>query len=345
MKSKFSFKSLDFSFISKYRSEIMGFAALWIVFHHFQNNMVFPDSMTVFRKISNYGNSGVEIFLFVSGLGLYFSFQKSRKIGPFYKKRIRRILIPYLLICVPFYLWSSLTTGTNFVLDVTQLSFPLSKMITTWYIPAITVFYLAFPLIYFLQNDLFPKNRTFVTVLMCSLYAGLLLIVKHFLPTFYFNTEIALTRAVIFMIGCYFGKAVFDKNPLSHSVILSSFVFLFFYCVAFRETVSLSDYWIRMSYIPFAMSVIFILTFIFAEIDGRCKFVLKFFRFFGDRSLELYLTHILVNNIWAKTVGARHFDSHGFGDYAIIIAVSLVLTVIYHFIITKINTFFDKKKL
>ncbi len=81
-KLKFSIKD-----ISVYRSELMGWAILWIMMLHFTFTQIKP-----FGFIAQYGFAGVEIFMLVSGYGLYFSLEKDSRLLRFYKKRLLRIL-------------------------------------------------------------------------------------------------------------------------------------------------------------------------------------------------------------------------------------------------------------
>ncbi len=336
-------KEVNWGLFSKYRCELMGIACLWVVFHHFQNSMLFPESMYLFSLVSSCGNVGVDIFLFLSGIGLYFSFKHSKKVLPFYTKRIFKIIVPYVMICVPYFIWLNVFMGKGqLLLDITQASFPLQGMITTWYIPAIVVFYLLFPLIYKIQHEKSKDKYALTTIIMCAVWGLLLLVIRKFAPEFYGNTEIALTRFVIFIIGCAVGRIVYEKKPISTETVVASAVFIIFYCVL-RATVSLDDYWIRFSYIPFsiAVSILFVCALYYIK---KAEPVLKFLKFFGERSLEIYLTHILLNNIWYRTIGARHFDTYGFIDYAIIVGAAIVLSVILHFIIEKMFTHIFKNE-
>ena len=90
MAPKLSFSLKD---ISKYRSELMGFSIIWIMMLHFQFEIVKPLGF-----IAQYGFAGVEIFMFVSGLGIYYSLDKNRQIIPYYLKRIRRIFPAYYIV-------------------------------------------------------------------------------------------------------------------------------------------------------------------------------------------------------------------------------------------------------
>lgn len=325
-------KALNWGAISKYRCEIMGVACLWVILHHFTGDLLFHP----LKRLSVYGNAGVDIFLFLSGIGLYFAFQKNVRLSTFYKKRIVRLLIPYLLICVPYYIWLEVYAGEgNLWLNITQLSFPLSHMITTWYVPAMLLFYLLFPLVYKVQNDAKVKNRN-VWVLFLSLsYLMFLLLLKNACPAFYNNTEIALTRFVIFFVGCYCAKAVYEKKRLHiEEVAISAASILL--SVLLRETNGLSAFWIRMSYVPLAIAICILLAFGMTFLKEN-SILLKILRFFGNRSLEIYLTHVLIINVWKKTVGIKSLDPHGVIDYLAIVAISIITSVLAHVLIQKIS--------
>lgn len=81
-----------FELLSKYRTVIMGFAALWILYFHsyaliFKSIPILGEIEEFIRKI---GFCGVDIFFFLSGIGLTFSIKKY-SIKEFYYKRIKRM--------------------------------------------------------------------------------------------------------------------------------------------------------------------------------------------------------------------------------------------------------------
>lgn len=327
-------QGLSFSAISKFRSEIMGFACLWVVLHHFQGDF----SSLFLKRLSVYGNAGVDIFLFLSGISLYFAFQKKEPLSKFYEKRVVRLLLPYLFICVPFYIWKSVYLGEgNLWLDLTQLSFPLNHMITTWYVPTIFVFYLIFPLIYRFQNGMGVQNRFVRVSVFCFLYLIALLIVNDLFPTFYNNTEIALVRFIIFFIGCYFGKAVFNKKTVPVEWLAVSLAYILIW-VLLRESVNLSTLWIRLSYGPLAISICVLSAFTFNYLKEQSIF-LKILRFFGNHSLEIYLTHVLIYNVWRNTLGVRFLSSGGGLDYLAVVLISVILSLPIHYSASKLYTF------
>lgn len=98
--------------ISKYREELFGISILMIMFFHFCGPHIeyYSSSvdgsfiLTLERRFNTYiGSIGVEIFVFLSGMGLYYSFSKNDDMRQFFKKRFKRILIPYLYVGTIFW--------------------------------------------------------------------------------------------------------------------------------------------------------------------------------------------------------------------------------------------------
>lgn len=133
--------------ILEYRSPIYGLMAIWIMLFHIHGHggIGMPHCLSFLSPIVARGNMGVDVFLFLSGYCLVGSYEKST-IGQFYKKRIVRLLIPYLLIATPFYIWKACATGSNVVLDLTGISYWMYGMQWTWFVNAILLCYVLFPL-------------------------------------------------------------------------------------------------------------------------------------------------------------------------------------------------------
>ena len=99
--------SFDLSSISKNRRELMGVAAIMVLLCHAPgNNVMMPSALA---EILKYGNVGVDIFLLLSGMGLFYSLDKvdqnKMPIWSWYLKRFIRVLIPYWLIAAPFWIY------------------------------------------------------------------------------------------------------------------------------------------------------------------------------------------------------------------------------------------------
>ena len=95
--------------ISEYRSEIYGISIFWISLFHMSEHTKFEifDGIPVLhylQEVVKRGNMGVDVFLFISGICLYFSFVKNQDILAFMKKRVSRIMYPLLFTSVPLWL-------------------------------------------------------------------------------------------------------------------------------------------------------------------------------------------------------------------------------------------------
>ena len=316
--------------LSKYRSEIMGLACLWVMLHH--NFFVWPESLDGLRRFSNYGNLGVDIFLLLSGVGLYYAWSKKPALGDFYARRFVRILVPYGLIAVPYWVWRDLWLHEgSFLLDVTQLSLPVQGVITTWYVPAMAVFYLLYPLI---AKFLFSGDRWTRATLLCG---GVMLGCLHLNygnSSIYGNCEIALTRSAIFIIGCALGKTVRDDEPIAPHLPLLGLLWIMLND-SLRRNTSLDAVWIRFSYIPLCISAVLVCLWVLERLEGLSA-LRKLLCFFGERSLELYLTHVLIRNAFYHYIPITAWDQWGILTYAVILLLSLIVSTLLHPVINKL---------
>ena len=92
--------------ISLARGVLMGVSALLIAFFHcysykFSSGWL-GDILLFMRKT---GNIGVDIFLILSAIGLYFSFSKDDNLIKFYKKRVIRILPSFFIVGSIYYIY------------------------------------------------------------------------------------------------------------------------------------------------------------------------------------------------------------------------------------------------
>jgi peptidoglycan/LPS O-acetylase OafA/YrhL len=135
-------KLLPFSIkdISTYRSELMGWAILWIMMLHFTFNQIKPLGF-----IAQYGFAGVEIFMFVSGFGLYYSLDKDRHIIRFYKKRLLRIFPTYYILGIIASIILFSDNLPSYLFRYTTLGFWIGSIYWEWYIPSIVMLYLVSP--------------------------------------------------------------------------------------------------------------------------------------------------------------------------------------------------------
>lgn len=135
--------------INRYRSPIMGFAALWIVFFHLWQPLFAEGAPAALfyaeNVIKRLGFEGVDMFFLLSGMGLTYSIGKHSLCG-FYLRRLRRLAIPFVAVAAlravcERWGWRAflfVVSGANFF--VGNMYFFL------WFVTAIAVLYLVFPL-------------------------------------------------------------------------------------------------------------------------------------------------------------------------------------------------------
>lgn len=100
----------NWNIFSKNRNAIYGVAIISImIFHFFEdiaNSNLSGGGLGFLGKLYNtfIGSVGVEFFVFLSGVGLYFSMSKDSNILHFFQKRIKRILPVYLMVAIPYWI-------------------------------------------------------------------------------------------------------------------------------------------------------------------------------------------------------------------------------------------------
>ena len=92
-------REIEWKDVSRYRGELMGAAILFIILFH-----VPLARSDMFFGLRRCGNIGVDMFLFLSGIGLWYSWVKNPSVSHFYKRRLLRIFPTWLVISSIYYL-------------------------------------------------------------------------------------------------------------------------------------------------------------------------------------------------------------------------------------------------
>lgn len=283
---------IELANISRYRGELMGAAMLFVILFHVGLNRNDP-----FYGLRRCGNVGVDIFLFLSGVGLWFAWHKNPDTRAFYRRRFLRILPTWLVVAGTFYIADYLGPRRfsrniiDLIGDITvNWGFWLHDELTFWYVPAIMALYLAAP--HYMR--LITKHHIYrwlplLMVVWCVMVQWVTPI-HHAVG----HLEIFWSRMPIFFIGINMGEMVRRKATIeSHAVwlLLLTFAMTFGTCL-YLEQVRHGNFPLfveRMLYIPFTVTAILVLNRIFRRTP---KWLNTFFKFVGALSLEAYLIHI-----------------------------------------------------
>lgn len=282
-----------------------GFLALWIIVFHIESTVGLPWSIPVLSPLIQCGNICVDVFFFISGYCCYLSFKKNPDLFQFYKRRRIRVVLPYLILAIPFYLWKAITHYSAFsfgrrvllfLADISGLSLWTNGVLTTWFVTAIILFYLVFPVVFYLSSRTQSCIKAFI--LLALVYCFGVIIIHALFPGVYRKGCIAITRFPVFCLGslCAFFSLLPNSNKRI-ALISSIFILLFLGIIPIRSILdsahaSREFYW--LVYIVFTIPLIYCL---YTLIRFMPLFLRRFLSFCGVISLELYLVHILIRNV------------------------------------------------
>ena len=284
--------SIELANISRFRAEQMGAAMLFVILFH-----VALDRGDPFYGLRRCGNVGVDIFLFLSGVGLWFSWVKTPDVLRFYRRRLLRIVPTWIVVATAFYLPDYLGARrfshsiVDLIGDITiNWDFWLHDELTFWYVPAIMALYLVAPwYMRLIQSRPVYRWLPLLMVIWCVMVQWVLPI-HHAVG----HIEIFWSRVPIFFIGINFGEMVRTHRQLPSEAVwllLVTFLMTFGTCL-YLEQVRHGHFPLfveRMLYIPFTVCTVLVMNRIFRRTP---QWVNRSFRLVGALSLEAYLIHI-----------------------------------------------------
>ena len=298
---------MNYEQLSRYRAALMGLAMLFVMCFH-----VPMAKGELMYGVVRLGNIGVDMFLFLSGIGLWFSWTKTilSRTGSlptgegggggfffhnwfsFYMRRLKRIYPVWLIIACLYYIprfdgvhWIDLFGDILINWD-----FWLHDELTFWYIPATMMLYVfAPPYMELIRRHPIYHWLVLVMVMWCILVQWVTPIhraVGHI--------EIFWSRVPIFFLGINMGEMVRQKKSLDGQCIWMVWImFLMSLCTSIwleQEIHGKFPLFIeRMLYIPLTVTTIILLNRIFRRTP---QWFNRSVAWFGALSLEAYLIHI-----------------------------------------------------
>lgn len=173
----------------------MGIAILMVLFYHLYS-LFSIGSLNIFR----HWYAGVDIFMFLSGWGLCYSY-KNHSLSTFYKRRLFRILPLYIFQVIMANAILSIIQGHDYydlakhVIDelLTLFNMSIGGDFGNWYTSAILLLYIAFPFLYFLVR----KFRLVLYVIMGLISCAII----HHYPDMQWQYNCFLSRVPAFLLG------------------------------------------------------------------------------------------------------------------------------------------------
>lgn len=307
-----------------YRSVWMGIAIIWIMLFHSQISL--PNPLNWLLLI---GYGGVDIFLFASGIGNYYSYLKDKAPLKFFKRRLFRLApayIPIILIwCLYFVLYKEMSIWAVIgnLFGVQFLS--TSGIAFNWFITGLLICYLLTPyLAEFIHNHKLFENFLLVIVLIIFSLS-------------FMNDEnlvLVMTRLPIYTLGMIFAKhedTIIRKKAvylvcgffIGNILLFLSYKFLYKY---------LWNY--GLHWFPFIL-IVPGACWIMSELSALCdrcflSVFVRFVKFLGTFTFEIYLVYFFALYLFGgyadKTI---HPDLFKAG----ILIASIVVAFLYRSII------------
>ncbi len=311
---------------------LMGFAALWIfVYHVWQPVFGGVPVLGRLEAIVKYvGFTGVDLFFFLSGGGLVFSIHKDT-LGGFYKRRLERIVIPYLIMAICYALFQH----WDILLFLSRISgvhfYTRSIYGFLWYVPAILTLYLLFPVYYYLFSR--SKHKTRFTLIVLAGWLALSVLLKNTLREDLYGFT---NRIPIFLIGVLCGQKMKDRDdalPRWFPAVMAAALLLGI-LLAYLTNVQKVELLIPASNAAFpnmllTLGIVFLVPWVSRRIIRReIPPLKKFFTFFGTISFTFYCTQELLYYVYQDVVGLHHPALDNLALILLITVTSLLLSKI-----------------
>ena len=342
--------------ISEARNVIFGIATLWIGLFHswdlslepYTSNEFLIKSLKFFRGT---GNVGVDMFLFLSGIGLFFSFSKDSNVVSFWKKRLMRVLPTAFLIAAFYfsfrYVNGKCASGVKFYVSrMTFTYFFLKGERVFWFISLILALYIVFPIFY----KIIEKYRLVGMLGLVALIIGCNFILRGAAPGFYSMWEVALCRIPSFVIGIWAGKFVMEKKEIDArwlwlflGIAIVMLVLVFNYEPIIKSLVPGYNKKVETMYIwmyryegtILGLALVVLDSYVIKAIRSRgmLNVLRNFFEFVGMYSMEYYMIYLNINAYLERIykIGPRHKVMLYFGSFVVSLALCVMVRKVCDF--------------
>jgi|GEM_PF-1442340 len=281
--------------ISINRSYLMGIAILMVIVYHFFCWVINPLGRL------NIGFVGVDIFLFLSGLGLSYSYSKNT-LRQFYKNRLKRIYpIYFIAVTITYFFvdWSFFDLLKNYITIGFYTDCGVNRY--DWYLESLFTLYIFFPLFYYFSKYKYYALSFLLIIVTAILY--------FFDVAWYYDCFIA--RFPIFLYGIIFkiggGESAWPVSLIG--------ILLFLPCSLFIS----SFLGTSLITLPCIICSLYIAKYIPKSIELALNLC-------GQYSLELYCTNCLIYLIY-KSIEMQ--CSTLFLKTVVVILLQIVFSIIF----------------
>lgn len=268
--------------LSLYRSELMGIAAILIILCHAPTYGV---EMPVWlSRILSSGGFGVDMFLFLSGMGMYHSYgsrkAKGISISKWWKRRYLRIILSCLLLIIPIKcllsLWGKPIGEYSLLFELSGFGFVFGDS-PLWFVTSILFLYIFTPLIDLLLGGKYKWSICIVLSVACFFAAYTFLVDSKWV--------FMLQRWPSYFIGWALAPEIKEQKTASVwvTIALPLVVYVILYWMNHQINTHFSLFWLQ------GISMVMLFAYLLEKI--RNKTFLSILSFMGVISLESYVTN------------------------------------------------------
>ena len=287
--------------LSEARTSLMGIAIIWIILFHTTKLKL---NLPLFIKFPLFtlGDCGVEIFMLLSGFGIFCSLFNNSDELFFYIKRLKKLLpvIPIIIIYAFLIKDYSFQSLVGYILQINFYVTAYSNDLNYnrfWYIPTILLFYFVSPIFFNIINKHISKK---LIIILISL--SLLFTVPFWNDTY---KIVAVCRFTIYLVGFILGWYYCNNMKLPNRFINITYILsiISFFIIAFiYQNIDMFNINIFNYGFIYFIRIFFILglCFFFSEINKRIKYIKLFtpvnfiLKILGENTLEIYLIEALI---------------------------------------------------
>ena len=292
---------MNYRMLSKYRTELMGIAMLWVMFFHASDLDMGHWTLEWVRAA---GFGGVDIFILLSAMGLVLSLSKREvDYSSFMARRAERILPAYYTVVIPYTVFLIIYKGvakSSLVWNTTLLYYWMrSSGAFNWYVAGIMTFYAVTPFCFRKLRDARKREIMVAVGVIVSL-----LVCQLFVQEGYWYVMDVAYRVPVFFLGLLLGFYVKDDRKLGNKDKIFWLCWLglgvLYLCARLAGPEPLI--------LPFCHLFLFTtvpMCFCFCFLFDRLPlgWVRKFLQLVGENSLEIYLLNVSVffhTELWRK---------------------------------------------
>lgn len=285
---------MRFKDLLRYRQAWLGVALIWIILYHC------PLDFGPLGYLKAIGYGGVDICLFASGIGCFYSLSSVSNVVEFMKRRVKRLVPTYIIFMIVWLAYQYILGNFGFQMAVGNLlalqNFTGHKHSFNWYISAIFLFYILAPYFKIIVERASSVRKIvfLVFLLVCSI------------PFWKADTYIiTITRLPIFYIGMVFADMCKNNKQIKGREIIgmvAAFILgigSLLSCIVFAKQYlwSYGLYWYPFILITPGLCVAISYVSMMLERTKIFKPIVSFLSLCGDYSFELYLVHILLISV------------------------------------------------